>query len=289
MPPTLRRRDHVALVLHRTGAQQQFPMRLPGAVGEGRGHGQQVARRRHQGAVQLGEAQVVADAQADAVRRRPDGRVEGDWQRTGAQNPALVVVLAPVQVAEQVDLVVARGQRAVGGEHAACVEDTLGIVGPDRQRAADQPHPVFAGRRAEHVLDRPGTGDFGDRQLVALVVAHEAEVLRQRDQVGTLARGLRDQTARGVEVAFDAGTRHHLDSSDLHAKAPVRGTTGPRRTGRFADSPEPQGRPCVAPGCGPALGPSTGSHRGLIAARRRPAQPQLPVPAQAGSCRAVRR
>jgi hypothetical protein len=46
-------------------------VRLAGGVGEGRGHAHQVAgrlpRRDGQGAVQLGEAQVVAHAQAHAV------------------------------------------------------------------------------------------------------------------------------------------------------------------------------------------------------------------------------
>ena len=38
-------------------------MRLSCRVGEGGGHGDEVAGRGHEGAVELGEAQVVADAQ----------------------------------------------------------------------------------------------------------------------------------------------------------------------------------------------------------------------------------
>ena len=70
--------DHVALVLDRARPQQHLPVRRAGRVGERRRHREQVARRLHQGAIELGKAQVVADAQADAHagrrRTRPASR-----------------------------------------------------------------------------------------------------------------------------------------------------------------------------------------------------------------------
>ena len=64
VPSALRCSDHVALVLNRSRAQQQLPVRKTGGVGEGRGHRDQVAEPgalgKAQRAVELGKAQVVA-------------------------------------------------------------------------------------------------------------------------------------------------------------------------------------------------------------------------------------
>src|SRR5439155_4552431 len=53
-------------------------------------------------------------------------------------------------------------------------------------------------------------------ELVALARAHEAEVLGQGHELRPIARGLRDQAARAVEVALDARSRDHLQRGDLH-------------------------------------------------------------------------
>lgn len=55
--------EHITLVLHRTGAQQQFPMRAAGGVSESGRHDQKIDHA--QSAKEFGEAQVVADRQPD--------------------------------------------------------------------------------------------------------------------------------------------------------------------------------------------------------------------------------
>ena len=66
-------RDHVALVLDRPGPQQHLPVVATGVGGEGRRHQQHAGAGDGQLPVQLGEAQVVADRQAD--RDALDGTV----------------------------------------------------------------------------------------------------------------------------------------------------------------------------------------------------------------------
>ena len=70
--PTLRRRHHVDLVLDRARPQQHVPVILPGLEREGRRDGDHARALRRMRAVQLGEAQVVTDAEAEAApgRRR---------------------------------------------------------------------------------------------------------------------------------------------------------------------------------------------------------------------------
>jgi hypothetical protein len=212
VPPALGRGRDVALVLDRPGTQQHFPVRKAGRMGEGRGHAEQVAGRLHQRPVELGKAQVVADAQADAKARR----VERDRLAAGLQGAAFVVLLTPVVVAKEMDLVVARNLLTRRREDEVGVHRPAFLAALQGQGAGHEPEPVLARRFGEHRLDRSFAGCFGDRELVAIASAHDAEILGKDRQLGALAGGARHERAGGVEVALDARRRNHLQGGDLH-------------------------------------------------------------------------
>ena len=73
--PDLGGGDDVGQVLDGAGAEQHLPVVLARALGEGGGDGEDPRARLHQRAVQLGEAQVVADGQPDARRPGRDREV----------------------------------------------------------------------------------------------------------------------------------------------------------------------------------------------------------------------
>src|SRR5881394_2053344 len=64
MRSALRRRNHVGLVLDGAGAQQRFPVRLPGRHGESRRHEEYVALA--ETAIELGKTHVVANREPEA-------------------------------------------------------------------------------------------------------------------------------------------------------------------------------------------------------------------------------
>src|SRR3569623_2699774 len=72
MLAALRRGQHIALILDRARAQQDFPMRLAGRVSEGGRHDDQ--RTFAHGPIQLWKAQVVAYRQPDSAERRLESR-----------------------------------------------------------------------------------------------------------------------------------------------------------------------------------------------------------------------
>ena len=59
------------LVLDRPRPQQHLPVVAPGGRGEGRGHGDQPGAAHGEDPEELGEAQVVADGEADAQLPAP--------------------------------------------------------------------------------------------------------------------------------------------------------------------------------------------------------------------------
>jgi hypothetical protein len=109
-------------------------VRLEGGAGEGRGHQQDRSARLGERPVELREAQVVADAEADPPERRL-----GDHRRVaGRYHRALAVALAAGQVdVEQVDLVVAGADLALGVDEVGAVPDP-----PVGRRDAQRPDRV---------------------------------------------------------------------------------------------------------------------------------------------------
>jgi len=224
---TLRRSDHVALILHSTRPQQQFPVGTARGVRESGGHGQQVARRHGERAVQLRETHVIADAQAHAEAFG----VEGHRLPAGIEHRAFIVPLPAVVVVEQVHLVVARGQGPVGREDMATVEHPPRRSSPQRQRAADDPYPVLACRAGERGLDRTVAQGFRNTDLVAIAVPHQAKILGQGHETRTGVGRLGDQRAGPLEISVHIGRGHHLQCGNQHERLP-----GCRLRGAYAQA-----------------------------------------------------
>ena len=229
-----------SLVLDRPRAQQRLPVRTAGGVRE-RGRHRDAGRTApaHQRAVQLGKAQVVADAEADAAAAPA---CERDGLRAGAQHARLVVALASVVVAEQVQLVVARGQRAVGRERAAGVVHARRLaVDRDRQRAADQPDTVRARASARKRWIGPSPGASAASSLSASRRPIRQKYSGSATSSRAGARRFARQPRRASRLRSYLRRRHHLQRSDLHRVASRHGV------GAVAAAP---GRPAAVRRCG---------------------------------------
>ena len=218
MPATLGRCHDIGLVFDRTGAQQQLPMGLTGGVGEGRRHAKQVTshspRLKAHGAIELREAQVVANAQPHVQF----ARLHGHRLAASLQHAALVIGLAAVVVAEQMNLVVTRGAPAIGRVDTTGVANPGGVGRAQRQGATDQPQTQLGRSLAERPLDRclHIAITLGQGQLIAVLPAHQAKVLGQGRQLRTLCRRLGQPVAGPGQVGAHIGARHHLNRSNLH-------------------------------------------------------------------------
>ena len=106
--PPLRRCDHEALVLDGARAQQHLPVVPPGLAREGARHEQEARTARALRPVQLREAQVVADREADAAERRL-----GDHDLRARRDVGRLLIASAALRAE-----IARRFRAVEGERA---------------------------------------------------------------------------------------------------------------------------------------------------------------------------
>jgi hypothetical protein len=63
-------------------------------------------------------------------------------------------------------------------------------------------------------------GRLGQRQLVAICIAHQAEVLGQGDQLGALLRGLLQPVAGARQIDREIGAGDHLNGGKLHLLSP---------------------------------------------------------------------
>ena len=182
------------LVLDRPGPQQHLPVVAAGGRGEGRGHRDQAGAAHGEDPVELGEAQVVADGQADvgqlADRRDDDLRAR-----------LLVLGLAVGDAAdvdvEHVDLAVDGEVGAVGADQHRGVEGLLpGPLGdaPGEQVDAELARPLAGGAEAGAV-ERLGAGEQ------RLAAGEQVPLLRQRDELGAVGGGGADEALGGGEVA----------------------------------------------------------------------------------------
>ena len=155
----LRRRDHEAAVLDGAGAQQDLPVRLAGVRRESRRHEQDLGAAQRQRAIQLGKAQVVADAEAhrDAVH-------------VGRHHVGLVVHLDPAFIPHKPQIAVL--------EFAALVEmrrDPVGIAAV-RFGGGGRVAAILGGiRQLSAGLEFDGAGMVGSHRplhLVRVVAAH---------------------------------------------------------------------------------------------------------------------
>src|SRR5262249_40879844 len=134
----LRGGGDVALVLDRTRAHEDVPVVLTGRCREMRRNGYQLGSFERKDAIQLREADVVADGQPDApvLDAHDDGLV------TGFLRLRLAVRDAADLDVEQVDLPVGRDDRSVCIEDDGCVRELLASFPTLRDRAAYERHAV---------------------------------------------------------------------------------------------------------------------------------------------------
>ena len=203
----------VALVLDRPRAQQHSQWAWP-VVSEGRGHEDQVAGRLHQRAIQLGKAQVVADAQAHAQARRLErDRLVAGLEQRGPRRTARARCRSGRGASCRSARRVRRRARRRGWH---C------IARPRPRRCCSGSVPPTSQSRCSRAASAsiawigPVARRLGDGELVAVAAAHEAEVLRQDGQFRALARGRARQRGGRVEVASRRGRRDHLQGGDLH-------------------------------------------------------------------------
>ena len=135
--PTWAGRDDVGEVLDGAGPQQHLPVGLAGALGEGGRDREHPRAPPGELAVELGEAQVVADRKADAVR---NGRAATTSSSPGHHDLRFLQVLHARQVdVEQVDLAVRRRESPPSGPSRTEVLWTLLVArDPLRQAAQEQ-------------------------------------------------------------------------------------------------------------------------------------------------------
>ena len=225
MRAALARGQYIALPLHRPGAQQQLPVRLPRRVGEGRRHHHQVQRRHLP--VQLRKAQVIADRQAHPQRRPVHRHVRHHRRAPRMNGHGLVIRLVAPLEAEQVDLVIARQPPPVRAIHQQAVAHLVDLRRTHRHRPAQHRHPVPVGCIRQEALQghlrvglhRPlARIRLHDAQLVAVIAAHQAEILRQQRQLRALLRRLLQQTIGHLQVPVHIRPGHHLHRRhlDLH-------------------------------------------------------------------------
>ena len=80
------------------------------------------------------------------------------------------------------------------------------VAGPQRHRAAHNPELQLARALRQKVLHRPLAGRFCNVQLVGVLAAHQAKILRQHGQLGARCTGPLQQLPGGIQVSLQVGT-----------------------------------------------------------------------------------
>src|SRR6185503_12630710 len=143
MQPTLGCGKDVGAGLDGAGAQQHPPMRLAGLLSEGGRHGDDIGAGRGERPVKRGKAKVVADAQAEPSPGQVGKHRFVAWDEIAR----LAVAFAAGKIdVEHMQLVVARGDLALGGDEVGAVGDLAGwkLHG---ERANMQPNAKLLGER----------------------------------------------------------------------------------------------------------------------------------------------
>ena len=203
--------DHERLVLDRAGAQEHLPVVARGGERERGGHGDHARAAHREDAVQLGEAQVVADRQAelDAV---------GGLRQHDLLAAVLVLglaVRAPADLdVEHVDLAVDRADFAVGADVHRGVGALLAPGDALRDRAGHEVDAELPRGRA-----RPGQGGpverLGARGRLLRRPQH-GPLLRQHHELGARGRGRAREPVGGGEVALAICGGRELDGGGAH-------------------------------------------------------------------------
>ena len=217
VPAGLRRREHEAAVLDGARPHQHMPMRRAGRPREGRGNREEVGPGLGQRPVEMREAQVVADRDAERAPRQI-----GQHRHVARLIVlGLAVALAARQVdVEHMDLVEARLDLAAGREQQRPVGD-LAAWQQHRHRPDVQPDAELAGKAAEMGDGRVPLLRPHRREQARALRLHQRRDLGRLHVLGTLPGGLADQLAGLRQVPLHAAARAHLHE----ARAELTGLT----------------------------------------------------------------
>ena len=213
----LRGREHERAVLDGAGAHQHMPVRLAGLPRERRGDREEGRAGLGERAIERGEAQVVADGEAEPAPRQ----VGEDREIARPVAARLAIALAAFEIdVEHVDLVVARDDVALAVDQEGAVRGLLGrdLHGEraDMDVDAERAREFAEGRERRVVLLRHDGGE----QLLARAL-HDVGHLGRLHIVGAAGLGLADHLRGRVHVTAGVRAGAHLDQADAELRAAV--------------------------------------------------------------------
>ena len=189
-------------------------MVLAGVEGERGRDGDELGALDREDPIQLGEAQVVADAEPDT----PALDLAGHGLVPGLLRLRLAVHVPAHLDVEQVDLAVDGGDLALGVEDDARVRELLAAVAPLGDRAAHERDPVRA-RPAAHRLDRLAAVErLGDLEE-DLGRPDAVPLLGQEDDVGAGRGGAGHERLGSLDVVRLRARGVELDAGDAQRSA----------------------------------------------------------------------
>jgi len=202
-----------------------------GEVREGRRHEQHFGAAQRQGAIQLGEAHVVADREAEGHGDpRPGHDPRRDHLVAGHEIVRLAIDRGTRYGVEQVDLAVDGKDLALRPEQHGSVEGAIRTRGPFVVRSGEDMDAVLGGKAGEHGVAWP-VDRLGAREDAGAVPL-EGPRLGQGDQLGAGAGRLAYQPARRGDVGHHVRGRVELYARDAQSAAqrPATGVRASRRT-----------------------------------------------------------
>jgi hypothetical protein len=215
------RGQEIALVLDGAGTTEDLPVRRAGRRRERGRHEQHLGAVARESAVELREAQVVADRAAERRERgtRHHRLRPGETRRRFLHRHA-----AGQGDVEEMDLPVARDDRAGGVDHAARVMATRIARNRFEQRSHAQ-HDAELAREGRHRSGRGARNRLGGARIAGVDPA-PGEDLGQHDETRAAARGLAHEHGRPSHVRVAVRARGHLrDGCDeaLHRCSAIAG------------------------------------------------------------------
>ncbi len=215
MLAALRGREDEGAVLDGAGAVEHVPMGFAGLLRERRGDGEKRGARLRQRAIERGEAQVVANREAEPAPWQVGGH--GDLAGPVVAGFAIALAAGEIDV-EHVDLVVARDDLAAAVDQERAVGSPLGRE-LDRKRADMEEDAEAAGRLAERREARIGLLRCDRRKQPLALDLENVGHLRRKHVVGAAVLGLADQLQRGIEVGGRRHARSHLHQAGGEGRA----------------------------------------------------------------------
>ena len=205
------RGEDEGLVLDRPRPQQHLPVVAAGGAREGRGDGEQAGAAHGEDPVELGEAQVVTDAEPDARARRPRAV-------TSSVAGLLVLGLAVGDAAdvdvEHVDLAVDGEVLAVGADQDRGVEEPLAAAPRSAMLPASRWMPSSRAQPRAALeagaVERLGAGEqllAGGRAGSTSPAARPARRRRRRRRATRRSAAARFRALSSVELSCIAATR----------------------------------------------------------------------------------